>query len=255
MVSPFLVASALAIIPALGLLFYLLNRYEGYFEDARVFFALTVGFFAGLVVAFLENVAFRFDSPEFTKAASIAFAFAYYVAGYAFLESATKTAVLGSRKFRSRKDTPYYGAALGIGFGAMLALQTIALGLDQGDLLNRSFDGTWLTVAGLLIALATAATLTHGASGVWVGRGAAEGRLWKGLLQGALLQMPLLVCFWFYPKQAGQAAVVPAVAALAYGIALIVYTQRRILDTIVPPEIRDQVQKERRRSKRRGQQG
>ena len=46
--SIFLVASVVTIIPALGFLFYLLNRYEGYFEDARVFFSLTVGFFVGM---------------------------------------------------------------------------------------------------------------------------------------------------------------------------------------------------------------
>ena len=93
LVSVFLVAAVVTIVPALGFLFYLLNRYEGYFEDARVFFALTVGFFAGLVVAFLENVLFAFDSASFVAQAGVGTAFVLFVAGYALVESAAKTVV------------------------------------------------------------------------------------------------------------------------------------------------------------------
>ncbi len=252
MVSDFLVAAAATIAPALGILFYLLRRYEGYFEDARVFFSLTVGFFAGLVVAFLENVLFAFDSDLFVAQAGLATAFVLFVAGYAFVETAAKTVVLGSSKFRKRKDTPYYGAALGIGFGAMVGLQAVALGLDRTQLLDRAVDVDWV-LAFLLILLSGAGTiLSAGATSVWVGRGTAEGHLWRGLLQGALLTMPTLACVWFFRP---APAIIPAVASFAYGLVLIVVTQRRILDRIVPPEIRDQVLKERRRQARRAAQG
>lgn len=250
MVSLFLVAAAVTILPALGALFYLLNRYEGYFEDARVFFALIVGFFAGIVVAFLENVAFAFDSVSFVEAAGPGTAFVFFVAGYALVESAAKTVVLGAAKFRKRKDTPYYGAALGIGFGAMVGLQAVALGFSRTGVLDRSIDGGWLLVVGLLVLSAMGTVLASAASGVLVGRGAAEGKLWRGLGHGALAMMPTLACLWFFRP---APAILPAALSAAYGFAVVVWTQRRILDRIVPKEIRDQVLKERRREARRSQ--
>lgn len=246
----FLVAATLTVIPALGMLFYLLRRYEGYFEDARVFFALVVGFFAGLVVAFLENVLFRFDSVDFAQAAGVAFAFSYFVAGYALVEAGAKTIVLGAARFRTRKDTPYYGAALGLGFGMMLALQTVALSLQRGGLLEAPFTPTTLVIGVLLLALASGNVLASAASGVWIGRGSANGKLWTGLAHGAAIQMPILVAIWFSPAPGAGVAVVPALFALLYGIFVVLWTQRKVLDLIVPPEIRDQVLKERRRQKR-----
>lgn len=248
MVSDFLVAAVATIAPALGILFYLLNRYEGYFEDARVFFSLVVGFFAGLVVAFLENVLFAFDSDLFVAQAGLATAFVMFVAGYALVETAAKTVVLGAGKFRQRKDTPYYGAALGIGFGAMVGLQAVALGLDRTRLLDRALDAQAVLVFVLLLLSAAGTILAAGATGVWVGKGTSEGRLWKGLGQATFLLMPTLACLWFFRP---APAIVPALASFAYGLALVVWTQRRILDKVVPPEIRDQVLKERRREARR----
>ncbi len=247
MASLFLVAAAVTILPALGALFYLLNRYEGYFEDARVFFALVVGFFAGLVVAFLENVAFAFDSDRFIADAGPGTAFLFFVGGYALVESAAKTVVLGAGKFRKRKDTPYYGAALGIGFGAMVGLQAVALGFDATGILDRPFGADWLLVAALIVLSALGTVLASAASGVFVGRGAAEGKLWRGLAHGALVLMPTLACLWFFRP---APAILPAVASAAYGLAAVIWVQRRVLDRIVPPEIRDQVLKERRREQR-----
>jgi hypothetical protein len=251
-VSVFLVAAVATILPALGLLFYLLNRYEGYFEDARVFFSLIVGFFVGLVVAFLEAVLFAFNSDSFVESAGWASALVLFVAGYAFLESAAKTIVLGTEKFRKRKDTPYYGAALGIGFGAMIALQAVARGLSQTGLLERAVDGQWVLAFALVILSACGTVLAAGATGVWIGRQAANGLLWRGLLHGALLTMPTLACLFFFRP---APAIVPALASFAYGLGLVYYTQRNILDKVVPPEIRDLVLKERRRAERERMRG
>jgi hypothetical protein len=249
--SVFLVAAAVTIVPALGLLFYLLNRYEGYFEDARVFFSLIVGFFAGLVVAFLETVAFRFDSPEFAADAGPGTALLFYVGGYALVESAAKTVVLGTTRFRKRKDTPYYGAALGIGFGAMLALQVVAGRFSAIDAVGWAFDAQTALVVALTLAFAAATLLAQAASGILVGRGAAGGSLWRGLAHGAFVLMPALAFAWLGGLDRASVIAAAAVLALGYGLAVVLWT-RRILDGIVPPEIRDQVLKERRREARKG---
>lgn len=251
LVSVFLVAAVVTIIPALGILFYLLNRYEGYFEDARVFFSLTVGFFVGLVVAFLEAAAFRFDSETFIADAGPATAFLLFVGGYALVESAAKTVVLGSAKFRKRKDTPYYGAALGVGFGAMVALQTVAARFARIDEVGWAFDRPTAFVVALTLVFALSSLLVQAGAGVLVGRGTAAGRLWQGLAHGALAHMPFLTLIWFGLVDEVAYIVTSALLAFAYSVGLVVWTQRRILDKVVPPEIRDRVLKERRREARR----
>lgn len=253
LVSIFLVAAVVTVIPAFGILFYLLNRYEGYFEDARVFFCLTVGFFVGLVVAFLEAAAFRFDSPEFIADAGQATAFLMFVGGYALVESAAKTVVLGSAKFRRRKDTPYYGAALGVGFGAMVALQVVAARFTRIDQVGWAFDRPTVLVVALTLLFALSSLLVQAGAGVLVGRGSAEGRLWRGLSQGALAHMPFLTLMFFGLVDEVALIVTAALLAFAYSVGLVLWTQRRILDKVVPPEIRDQVLKERRREARRGE--
>ena len=255
MVSVFLVAATATIIPALGFLWYLLGRYEGYFEDARVFFSLVVGFFAGLVVAFLEAAAFPFNSEEFVLSAGWGTAFLLFVGGYALVESAAKTIVLGTAKFRKRKDTPYYGAALGIGFGAMVALQSVALGFTRIGEVGWHWDLATVAIAAFVLMLAYGNLLVQGAVGVWVGRGASDGRLWRGMAHGALLHMPLLVFLWVARLEGLFTISLAAVGAMVYGLGLVYYTQRNVLDKVVPPEIRDLVAKERRRAEREKMRG
>jgi hypothetical protein len=254
-VSVFMVAATVTIVPAMAALWYFLRRYEGYFQDARVFFSLVVGFFAGLAVAFLENVLFRFQDQTFIEATGLAFALMYFIFGYAMLESAAKLVVLGSKNFRVRKDTPYYGAALGLGFGAMVSLQIVALALQGSELLTRGLSGSSLAAFLLLVLTATGTCLTHGAAGVWIGKGAADGKLWRGLLHGTLWQAPALLTLWFLWVNLPTIAIVPALASALFGAIALLVAQTRILDRIVPPEIRDLVRKERRREQRSAARG
>jgi hypothetical protein len=250
-VSPTLIAVPVTIVPAMGLLWIMLRRYEGYFEDARVFFSLVAGFFAGIVVAFFE-AQFDFAGPDFVASVGAAPAFFLFVAGYAFFEAGGKTVVLGLARFRRRKDTPYYGAAFGLGFGAMVALALVIVALRAADLPEFP-DYQVLPFLGL-VAVFLGGILAHGGSSVYIARGSAEGHLLKGWLQGAALQSPILVFYWFYWPSLGvgnAVVVLPGLASLAYGAFLFVLADRRILSTIVPPEIRDLVQKERRRALRK----
>lgn len=228
----------------------MLHRYEGFFQDARVFFALVAGFFAGIVVAFLES-QFDFAGPDFIASVGLIPALIMFVAGYAFFEAGAKTIVLGLARFRKRKDTPYYAAAFGLGFGAMMALAFVTVALRTADL-PQVPDYEMLPFLGLC-ALFLGSLLAHAGSTVWVGKGSADGKLAKGWLQAAGLQLPILLCVWFYWPSLGQGnqlVIVPAIASLVYGAGLLVWADTRVLAVIVPPEIRDQVRKEKRREAR-----
>jgi hypothetical protein len=256
--SPTLVASILTLVPAMAAIYWVLHRYEGYFEQNRLFFGLTAGLFAGIVVKYLETALFAFDNLRVLQpgdapitTGTLVYSAAYSTFGFAMLAALAMAAVLGFRKFRVRKDTPYYGVALGLAFGAMhtmplfartiLPLVSPALRLDAAALAYQ--------VATLLFA--TGLILAHGAAAVWVGRGSSEGRLWKGVAQGSAVLMPALAISWFWTQNGVQ--LVPALASLAYGIFLTVMATRKVLDPIVPAEIRDQVRRERRRAQRKGQ--
>ncbi len=252
MVSPTFVASLVTIVPSMAMLWYLLKRYEDYFDDARVFFSLIVGFFGGLFIMALETLVFGFDRPSFQAAAGVGTAFIMYVFGYSVLETAAKVVVLGSRGYRTRRDTPYYGAALGLGMGAILGLLFVALNLEQSGLLTRSIDGEWLQAFLLIAMLPMGAAFAHGATGVWVGYYTSQGRLWYALAIGALLQMPILGMYWLWPTGGSGVALFPAVASVIYGSTLVAITINRILENVVPPEIRDQVRRDRRRQQRLG---
>ncbi len=252
MVSPVLLAAPVTILPAVAALWYLLKRYEDYFEDARVFLSLTLGFFLGLLAIALEVTAFPFQDPEFVAAMGEATAFVFFVAGYALFETAAKVAVLGSRWFRGKKDAPYYGAAMGLGMGAMMALGFVALNVNATEVLGVEYGvSSFLTMASVPLG----AVFVHGAVGVYVGKGTGEGRLWRAWFVGALLQMPVLVAYWlFWPSIGRGDAVVlfPALLSLAYGVGLLWFARARVLDLVVPQHIRDQLRRERRRAARRG---
>ena len=259
MVSAGLVASVAVILPAMGLLWLYLNRYDGYFEHNRLFFALVLGLFAGTAVRFLEVFLFPFDHPRVIQpgvdpftSGTLVYSFAYTTFGLALMETLGKTAVLGFKKFRSRKDTPYYGAALGVGFGAMWTIQVAVslmnlhtVDVESGKLLT---DQASLIYDGVLLLMCVGLLFSHAASAIWVGKGAAEGKLWRGLMHGTLWLAPCLAFYWLFTN---VHPTLPAVALLGWGIFAMAFANRRILERIVPAEMRDMVRKERRRTARR----
>ena len=249
MVSAQLVASILTVIPAMGLLFWILNRYEGYFEQNRLFFALTLGIFTGLGVRFLELALFQFESEATVAVTGPIFSLLYTVAGYGLVEALANQAVLGFRKFRSRKDTPYYGAALGVGFGAMWTLQFTTFILKPS--LEPALQLTIATAGKLLEAVLFGAgmVLAHAAAAIWVGKASGDGKLWRGAALGALWLMPALAIYWFIVRV--SPGILPALVLLGYGILALQQAHKRVLEVIVPPEIRDLVRKERRRTARK----
>lgn len=269
MASPFLAAAPIAVLPAMGVLWYLLKRYEEYFDDARVFFSLVVGFFVGLFAIAFETLAIPFADPLFVASMGVWTSFVFFTVGYAFFETALKVVVLGTRGYRTRKDTPYYGAALGLGMGAMMALGTLTVAFTRASDFIKApgLDISALQLVLLLSLLSlvpVAAVFTHGAAGIWVGKNVSEGLLWRGWVVGTAIQIPVLVAFWvlllFIPlfgasKLASYGVPAVAVAAFAYGLWVLLRAQDRVLDHVVPPEIRDQVRRERRREARRRQRG
>ncbi|MGB1586171.1 MAG: hypothetical protein ACPHID_03900 [Thermoplasmatota archaeon] len=257
MANPVFLAASVTIVPAVAALWYLLKRYEDYFEDARVFLALVFGFFGGMFAIFMELAAFAVD--PWTGIAALLFV----VAGYAFFETGTKVIVLGSKKFRNRKDTPYYGAALGLGFGAMMALGIVAVNLNAVEanaaFYNRTVEqlsyGPQSFLAMALVPLGM--MFVHGAAGIHIGNAVARGKLVQGWGVGALIQAPALFAFaMVYPSIGLGDAVTGrqwffAVTTPLYGLWMMHSARVNVLDTIVPQHIKDQIRRDKRRQLRK----
>lgn len=260
MASPTLVSSVLTLVPAMLLIYWVLRRYEGYFEQNRLFFGLTVGLFAGIVVKYLEVALFPFDNPRMLEptatelsTGTLLYSAAYTTFGFAMLAALAMGAVLGFRKFRTRKDTPYYGVAFGLAFGAMHTMPLFADSVGPFVFDSLRLDAAALGAYLVILLFATGLVMAHGAAAVWVGRGSAEGRLWRGVMRGTLVAAPAMAIHWFWVQNLPSLGIVPALASAGYGTFLTVLATRKILDPIVPAEIRDQVRRERRRAQRKGE--
>ena len=252
MASPTLVAAPVCIAVATAALWLLGRRFEGYFDDRRLFFSLVVGFFAGLLVAFLEVVLFRFHDPGFLLQA--AFGGLLLGLGYGLLESLAKLVVLGSKGYRVRKDTPFYGAALGIGFGATLSLQYLAAHILHHRAQADAWGPAFLRAATMASLLAWGIVLGNAGVGVLLGKAASDGRLKRAILTGTLAQAPLPLLLGLYGaglhlRTPGWQLGILATVAFVYGAGAFVLAVRA-LDRVVPPEIRDIVRRDRRRKAR-----
>lgn len=271
MANPVLIAAPVAILPAALVMWWLLQRYEEYFDDARVFLSLTFGFFAGLFAIFLELALFPFLDPSFRAQVGNGSALMMFVVGYAFFETGIKTAVLGMKRYRSRRDTPFYGAAFGVGMGAMMALGFIAINLNGLELLLSQYNAA--VANGTVNATTTpgppsryapipfigmamvpvGAVLAHAASGAVVGNHIVEGRLFKGWLIGAGIQAPVLLSlalFWPSIGIGNEPNIVPGLFAMVYGLIALAVTRRTVLDHVVPADVQDALRRAKRREAR-----
>lgn len=242
-VDPFLVAAPVAIVPAMAGVWWMLHRYEGLLDEARIFFSLVVGLFIGVAAAAMEAALFAFPGPDFVGQHGPLGSLLFTVVGYALFETGAKAIFLGMARFRTRPDTPFYGVPLGLAMGAMMAMHHMTAWMEA-----RSFDALGLVT---MAAVPLSAVFVHGAAGAWVGRGSAQGRLAWGWAVGMAVQMPALAALWFALQS--PADLLLAGGAVAYAAFTWWWVRRRLLEKVVPKDIQDLVRRDKRRALRRNE--
>jgi hypothetical protein len=228
--DPFILAVFYCFVPAMGFLYILLHEYQHFYNEKKMFRTFFVGMIAGAVLTLLEQFFRGGGGVGLLLMGAL----------LAVLEALAFTAVLNWRPFRGRRDTPYYGLAFGLGFGATAALFGMFLVLLEVersgslaglDVWTRLFQITMLAlhlIGGILI---------HGAMGGWIGHGTGTGPLPKYVLLAGAVRFAyhvLFVAILFLPALLGN---VLTVLSLAFAIWVIMRVLRNVLDRLVPPEI------------------
>lgn len=235
--DPFLVGVLFGFVPSMGFLYILLNNYEGLFNDKRAFFAYLLGLGGGLIATILQ--IFLGPSGQESDAIAILEILLFGVV-HAFLFAMA----LNSKRFRGKRDTPFYGVAFGLGFGAINVLFLVGNAVAQlartpGSILVEAVS---LSYIGLYF---MGSILLHAAVGAWIGRGSAEQSLMAPILKSAAAEALFLGGFYLLFIEPWGSFV--PIVGLALTIALIAHVVKHDLDPIVPPEVRREMEIHQRR--------
>ncbi|MEM2869228.1 MAG: hypothetical protein QW379_02240 [Thermoplasmata archaeon] len=167
---------------ALLVLWLVLRRYEGAFNERCVFIGITVGLMLGLLSflfhGFLDIVLFP---PSVSG-------FLVYVVGFAVLDTMMIFVVLNSKWVRGQNDAAFTGAAVGAGFSA-----SGVMGLTYA----ATSPAGGLTPIGLLslTGIALSSTLFRISAGAILGIGSATSTPWHGAAKAFLAQIPFGTLF------------------------------------------------------------
>lgn len=232
--DPFLVGVFFGLVPAMGTLYLVLHRFEGLFSERRAFFAFFIGIAAGLFATLLQ---FFTGGRGGSLADRVAFVFLYGLANAAIM-----AAVLNSRRYRGKPDTPFYALGLGLGFGAMAVLFNVG----EAVVRLRGADIVVETVSIVLVGVYFIGSIfVHACAAVWIGRGASGGGLVRQIAKAGAVESVYQLGFLllFLP---GASLLVPLLA-IAGSIALLMHVVEHDLHGMLPPEIQRELDVHRRR--------
>jgi RsiW-degrading membrane proteinase PrsW (M82 family) len=229
-------------VPAMALLYYLLDRYDVVIKDQPLF-----GFFAGGIiigmVAFVAHAFIDNQTLEFLDLAVFVF-----VIGFAFFEEFVKYIILYYKKFVGKYETTYLGLSLGLGFGATAILSFSYIDIYQTpEILVESP----LTIP-MSIAYSLGAVGMHGTAGGLIGYGSAKKVRWTylGMAIGLHVLFNFLsLAFWWSGSQGGRFSLTIILAII--GMAGIMYFKKEIMTKSLPRSLA----RKRRRMLRAGKRG
>lgn len=239
------VAMMMGTIPAILLRFYMLRPFEGMFEERSVMLAFAIGMVAGVVAGvfhvFVDGYLF----------ASLATAIALFVIGWAIVDQFLRVIIFNSPRFSGDPDTTFYSTTFGLGYGAMLT----ALWFYRSFVLLDVGTNPWVLAS--YVGAAFAFAVVHGATGMLVGFGAAEGELWRFGFLGVLVQLPLNVMWWLALASSVEAAVpiwelgtITMFIAAAYGVYILRWTMGKVVPDLLPKEAMRRRRRDVRRQRR-----
>ena len=229
-----LLAGAIGIVPAFGLLVLAYGRYDGKFRDETMFLLFMTGLFLGFPVSLLEAYLFI----------PIVFVF-----GFPVLEQLLKTVIANLPRYQRQPTIRFYAGSLGLGIGSILVFAQGVLVFGRA---NKYVDIVDVAADPLLAAtFATAGVAilaVHLATGILIGEGVAQGRPFRFSGWAIAAAIPIqAMAFEFLAglRDPSGAAIVPLWPALmaVYSIVVLRYVLRNVLPNALPPGERRRVKK------------
>lgn len=153
-------------LPALLLLYTLINKYVDHFDDRKLFIFFAVGMVLGTIATAVQMIIV--GSYETITIETILFIF---VVAFTLFETLIKLVILNFPKLQGKHDTTHYGAAMGFGMGSMIILATAQM-LSQGDSAFGSASPDSAETIVFLFLLSLNLSLLHGSTGAILGFGA-----------------------------------------------------------------------------------
>ena len=217
-------AMVICFVPALVLLFILLSKYEGCFDDRKLFMSFAGGMFLGIVALLFEitNV-FSLNRADLTGLISIF--------GIAFLHEALKTMFLNLKRFQGKFNTTFYGLSLGLGFGAIYGFYAVSSQLIKGiDV--EIFIINIIMVIGII--------QFHGALGLMIGYGVSLHKTFRYFAYATLFHIILNAVFFGYSSVSIKILIGLTVFTIIYSSLLLFYDAKILLPKSMPEKMRKQ---------------
>src|SRR5437016_478037 len=233
----FLVAFLLGILPAIGILWTSLRRFDRpyvdrtLFDDRRVFGSLAVGLVFGTIASVFALSIPRTDIVGVLAASSPTFLF----------EEAFKLVWLNRRRYQGRFDTTFYGVPLGTGIAAS---GVVAAAWASRDVLYVPETFALLVLYSIGLGLVNADT------GALIGFGASQGEMWRYFLRAIAVRFAYgaFLFPFILPGIPDFYAALSVTTAAGFGLLIYYYVYRRILPGTLPEELRRESRRERRRA-------
>ena len=225
-------SSVIGFVPAILLLYILLRRYEGFFNERNLFISFAGGMVLGMIITVFHMLS--------------EYSILVFVVLFPLFEELAKFVILNMPKLVLKHETVYYGAALGLGAGSM-SIIAIAFKVfsDYPETLGNAqtyFD---------LVLLSFNFCLLNGATGIMIGFGSAKGEMFYYFLRAFILHAVHSLFFLLYMWSEGAMKYTPLIGAtmIAYGVFW--YVLRDLLPQAVPPEMKKKRRREARKRARK----
>jgi hypothetical protein len=173
-----LMAAAIGVGPAMLLMFFTFPDYtypkveRPFFDDRKVFSLFTIGLIIGVILA---SVIVLFDMSSVLMVVTIA-----------LLILLVMMVILMLKRFARRLDTAFYGTALGLGIGAMMAFSNAYRVLAAYGVLDEAVPWDAFPI---VILWAFQLVCINASCGALIGIGSARGQPWSYMGQALLLMV------------------------------------------------------------------
>jgi len=198
--------SLFGIVPAILVLYYVLNTYEEYLKDSTLY-----AFFAGgMIVGMVSFVLHLLIDPQIFGFLDLSILI--FVLAFAVLEELTKYVILYLKWFKAQFSTTYYGLSYGLGFGA-----TSIISIAYRDFYlypEKTLENPFVLPTFFFLGLGFVGL--HATTGGFIGYASAKKMRWNGLILALgfhLVFNAILLWLWWswYPSRLGQAMILAGI--------------------------------------------